>query len=114
MLVTRAARTTIAQVQGAVAALESVSARLFGCVLNAAKGGNGDGYTYAYYGPREAEAPRHAPPSKTDKADKGGDKGEKAEARETPKRAANGKTAQRNQSSKRTNGVPIEAGTRGR
>jgi capsular exopolysaccharide synthesis family protein len=59
VLVTRAGRTTVAQVQAAVQAIEAVSARLFGCVLNGAKGGNGDGYTYAYYGPHEADGPRH-------------------------------------------------------
>ncbi|WP_432834212.1 polysaccharide biosynthesis tyrosine autokinase [Dactylosporangium sp. CA-092794] len=57
VLVARAGRTTVAQAQAAVQAIEAVSARLFGCVLNAAKGGTGDGYTYTYYGPRDAERP---------------------------------------------------------
>ncbi|GAA2613826.1 polysaccharide biosynthesis tyrosine autokinase [Dactylosporangium fulvum] len=60
VLVTRAGKTTVAQVQSAVLAIEAVSARLFGCVLNAAKGGAGDGYSYAYYGTRDAERPRPA------------------------------------------------------
>ncbi|WP_433055246.1 polysaccharide biosynthesis tyrosine autokinase [Dactylosporangium sp. CS-033363] len=55
VLVTRAGRTTVTQAQAAVEAIEAVSARLFGCVLNGAKGGNGDGYTYAYYGPTDAD-----------------------------------------------------------
>ncbi|GGM85987.1 polysaccharide biosynthesis tyrosine autokinase [Dactylosporangium sucinum] len=67
VLVTRAGKTSVAQVQSAVAAVEAVSARLFGCVLNAAKGADGDGYTYAYYGPREAERPH--PPVQTALAD---------------------------------------------
>jgi capsular exopolysaccharide synthesis family protein len=58
VLVTRAGRTTVAQVQAAVLALDAVSARLFGCVLNGAKGGSGDGHSYAYYGPQDPERPR--------------------------------------------------------
>ncbi|GAA2360392.1 polysaccharide biosynthesis tyrosine autokinase [Dactylosporangium salmoneum] len=53
VLVTRAGRTSVAQAQAAVHAIEAVSARLFGCVLNGAKGAVGDAYTYAYYGPSE-------------------------------------------------------------
>ena len=55
VLVTRAGKTTVAQVQSAVLAIEAVSARLFGCVLNGAKGGNGDGYSYANYGPQRPD-----------------------------------------------------------
>ncbi|WP_432984378.1 polysaccharide biosynthesis tyrosine autokinase [Dactylosporangium sp. CA-233914] len=63
VLVTRAGRTTIAQAQAAVEAIEAVSARLFGCVLNGVRGTGGDAYTYAY-GPHEgAHRPQRALPA---------------------------------------------------
>ncbi|MEV4133954.1 polysaccharide biosynthesis tyrosine autokinase [Dactylosporangium sp. NPDC049742] len=52
VLVTRAGKTTVTQVRSAVLAIDAVSARLFGCVLNGAKSGGDDAYSYAYYGTR--------------------------------------------------------------
>ncbi|GAA2529587.1 polysaccharide biosynthesis tyrosine autokinase [Pilimelia columellifera] len=49
LLVTRARRTTAAQVAAAAAAVRSVDARLLGCVLNMVTPGDGDPYQYYGY-----------------------------------------------------------------
>ncbi|GGJ91526.1 chromosome partitioning protein [Pilimelia anulata] len=64
LLVTRARRTNVAQVEAAAAALRSVDARLLGCVFNMVTRGDGDPYGYYDYGTAVAIG-RHAGPRAT-------------------------------------------------
>ncbi|GAA2511534.1 polysaccharide biosynthesis tyrosine autokinase [Pilimelia columellifera] len=60
LLVTRARKTTQAEVAAAAAALGSVDARLLGCVFNMVKPADGGPYSYYGYGSVSPSSGRHA------------------------------------------------------